>query len=548
MEDLIEVFGSDFLSYVLSRDVAQTSLADLSPEQLGIVGLLRPIADSARSANPFHRSVGLAGIAVRYDDQHSTTFANVCRRHCGGPMPTIEDTADDLRDLLLRMGLDIYPAFLLPQPDEPGIFPPNISGAFAHPLHREICKAILADTKLRDLFPEVAAHLDLSEIETFLSVHSYQLIWESGRSGGVQLALLAGLLMISAYHRCLLERKLEVECFLSQLATMLNDLRKLASGESCDVSIIFSFSNITLPPDTLAEIPWGRLRSPEGFRSNLLPRVSDVGAVLVAKRPLRILHIDRSEPPLEGADSLAVFERFRSQMQKWATETDRISELTRFAFLLASPSEGFYTVRTVSRTHVGPMELSVGTGWASMAVPFAPSPRAGLGPDALKRVIEWSGWVKDHPKALDIAMRRTLTAVTERTDPIDGFIDAVLAWENLFSGYPETNLRVCGAIAWLLESDHYERRNALFRELKNLYAKRSSLVHGASDSLPDAVQSRNRAVRIAVDSIRRLYEYKHLLSLKDSAERGGMIVMGAANSAPTIPPADTANGDAGTDD
>jgi hypothetical protein len=37
-------------------------------------------------------------------------------------------------------------------------------------------------------------------------------------------------------------------------------------------------------------------------------------------------------------------------------------------------------------------------------------------------------------------------------------IDAVLAWENIFSGQPETYLRVCGAIALLLASGDYEQR------------------------------------------------------------------------------------------
>jgi hypothetical protein len=124
-------------------------------------------------------------------------------------------------------------------------------------------------------------------------------------------------------------------------------------------------------------------------------------------------------------------------------------------------------------------------------------------------------------------MRRTLAAVSDRTDLLDGFIDAVMAWENMFSDRPETNLRVCGAIAWLLEPDTYERRSRLFSELKDLYGKRSNLVHGALETVPDPARCRDRAVRIAVECMKRLYADEQLLHVKESGERGGMILLGA---------------------
>jgi Apea-like HEPN len=145
---------------------------------------------------------------------------------------------------------------------------------------------------------------------------------------------------------------------------------------------------------------------------------------------------------------------------------------------------------------------------------------------------------RDHPQRLDIAVRQTLSAVVERADPHDGFIDTVLAWENMFSGTPETNLRVCGAIAWLLEPDSYERRRRLFKELKDLYTSRSKLVHGAIPSVPDVVGCRDRAVRISMEAIKCLYSDAELLQVQDSADRGGMILLGRALPADAAADAD----------
>jgi hypothetical protein len=88
--------------------------------------------------------------------------------------------------------------------------------------------------------------------------------------------------------------------------------------------------------------------------------------------------------------------------------------------------------------------------------------------------------------------------------------------------------RVCGAIAWLLEPDSYERRQQRFDELKDLYAKRSGLVHGAIDTVDNIGARRDRAVRIAIESLKRLYANEDLLHAKDSSVRGGKILMGAA--------------------
>jgi hypothetical protein len=157
----------------------------------------------------------------------------------------------------------------------------------------------------------------------------------------------------------------------------------------------------------------------------------------------------------------------------------------------------------------------------------SPAPITGLGQEPLARVQYWAQKADNHPQNLDIAMRRTLSSVAERIDPLDGFIDAVLAWENLFSGRPETSMRVCGAIAWFLEPQSYDRRAQLYSELTKLYTNRSKLVHGSTATIDDAAAARDRSVQISIECIKRLYDNPSLLNAKDSSTRGQMLLMGS---------------------
>ena len=45
-----------------------------------------------------------------------------------------------------------------------------------------------------------------------------------------------------------------------------------------------------------------------------------------------------------------------------------------------------------------------------------------------------------------IAIRRVLSAINERMNPVDGFVDVIIAWENLFGGNAELSFRI--STAW----------------------------------------------------------------------------------------------------
>jgi hypothetical protein len=133
-----------------------------------------------------------------------------------------------------------------------------------------------------------------------------------------------------------------------------------------------------------------------------------------------------------------------------------------------------------------------------------------------------------HPKSLDVAMRRIVSAATSRTDPTDGFVDTILAWENMFSDTPETIFKICSAIALLIGPDNIEERLTFYKSLQDLYGKRSTILHGAKElGIRDASRFRDTAMEISLNCMRALYDRDDLLNVASSAERGKRIVLGS---------------------
>lgn len=135
-----------------------------------------------------------------------------------------------------------------------------------------------------------------------------------------------------------------------------------------------------------------------------------------------------------------------------------------------------------------------------------------------------------HPANLNTAIRRMVSACNSRYTPADSLLDAVLAWENMFSGTPETVLRVCGAMARLLTSDRYEDQATLYAEVKSIYNARSQIVHGKSkrtltDSLVQA--HADKAIEYAFRCMKELYKHPEVLALRDSDARGLAVLLGA---------------------
>jgi len=530
MNDLKTIFGEALLSYLLAVDVTELEEGLLTTGQAEVISSLRQLVQAAEERDPglVRRILGEA--LIEYNTEKNTTFANAARITSGGQIPQPAVTGEGALGELLILARDAYPALLMPHPKDVSFLdhPPFGVAFFRHPVHSAFCRAVLSDANLKLLFPGEKDTVDSTSMAALAGVQSV-LVFSTGHGGGLQLILLADRLLRAAYYRVLLDGELALDSYLSSVQQVLDAVGNMAAGRESDVPVIFGLSNIGLPVGASIAMAWATLHSASQVDSELLPAaVTSITSALIVMRPMRILHCAAFRPESPD-DSVAAFERCQPAILAWSRETDRLRELAQLAILLASPDDAFLAAQQVSRTILDPFYLTPMKQWRGGQM-LAPTALTSLDEDDIRRSQEWGQRVSGHPRTLDIAMRRMISAITERIDLIDGFIDAVLTWENMFSGAPETTLRVCGAIAWLLEPDDHNKRAALFDELRDLYSKRSGLVHGSIETLADTATCRNRAVRVGLESLKRLYANPSLLHEKTSAVRGSKILMGAVSA------------------
>lgn len=212
------------------------------------------------------------------------------------------------------------------------------------------------------------------------------------------------------------------------------------------------------------------------------------------------------------------FEEFRKQL-------DHDMDMVRFAVLMASEPDSLMAMAVVSRAMFDMTQH--GSSYGGQAVSFLPYGDVHIDAARAEKIEHWAREIQEkHPGNLALGARRLVSAVSMRTDPLDGLIDAIICWENMVGTDMETSFRVCGALACLLEPQNGEERVKRYKELKNLYDIRSKLVHGSKEpSHAQAQEYRSQAVGYALRAMQELYRFPDLLGESQSAVRGTNILL-----------------------
>ncbi len=145
--------------------------------------------------------------------------------------------------------------------------------------------------------------------------------------------------------------------------------------------------------------------------------------------------------------------------------------------------------------------------------------------------ISFSYWLKKIDdsiyKHFQIAFDRLHLILSERRHPIDAIVDGVIAWESLFGGPGETQLKVCGSILKLLDP---EDKQKFYDELKEVYNARNRIVHGGESNLNKLFEKVKNPVKFVCDVSRKclvkiINERKDLMSLKPNERRYRKILL-----------------------
>ncbi|OGT96538.1 MAG: hypothetical protein A2X80_12690 [Geobacteraceae bacterium GWB2_52_12] len=142
-------------------------------------------------------------------------------------------------------------------------------------------------------------------------------------------------------------------------------------------------------------------------------------------------------------------------------------------------------------------------------------------------VKNWFGILRDKPlDKVKTPLQRLKYAIFERRNPEDAIVDAVIAWEGMFSEAFETTFKVTGSLAKYLSGP--EERTAFLSRLKKLYQLRSDLVHGANSKLlqQESVDDlRSEVVSIGLRCLKKLVSDELLLPMSPSERVKHLLIL-----------------------
>jgi hypothetical protein len=531
---LLEVVGPRFLRYALNAD-EESITAHFQGSPLGeprdaalqelvlVLGQLIPDPN----ADPFPRQVQLDALG-NYIPQQETSYVNTLRVRCGGSIVAAESN-DPVISGILPIARDMYPLFLLPPPPEPwnASFLSMARPLFRHPGRALFDDSVMEDSELSRLFPEDREHLG----------RSGQFRSSVGRGGSLQLAMFADLLIRSSWSWLRLDaEEPTLNEFLGAVAASVGRVRDAVMGRSVRVPVRIGLTGVKLPDGAgPVALPWGRLRASRNLDREMVPP-SIVGALSTTTPKGVQVVIDYAgdivvemEIPYLVELGPQDFQSDWPQRLKGFEVVQRRIESIQLGLLLAISNDPQPMVVMAWQRLLDPLSQATSVGWNDTRRTPHLVPYQLVG----EQVTEWAKWITEvdtrRVASVEVAIRRTIRAAVERSDPSDALVDAVIAWENLVgSREGEPTLRVSAALAWLLEEDASLRR-ARQKVIKDLYALRSDVVHGNRPLGPEEAWKASREARgIAVDALRRLFRDKPELLEKcsDSGDRSLTLIVG----------------------
>jgi hypothetical protein len=521
---VVTEFGSPIVSHVCNVTESQietllvTGSSDFSAAQKSVmerlIGQLNDVRIRAtvEGVPPwlFMGTYGASGASLG-------SILNGWRRETGGDLPSPRSD-DPVLSPLGEIAVDAYPLLLLashPGQEQQAFHLARASGlSLANPTGQRFEAAVLADERLQRLFPVEADGSRAREGTYFAS---------TGRGGPVQLFVLANMLVTSAYLLTWLRGERSLGGVLEAIVEVVELVRTAATGGRVKVPAFVGFLNVSLEPSTSLLTPWGQIRAWEPMWEGLIPpelRPSTasedgriMGFVLETKFPYAISaggeEKDFPNPPAS----------WQRDSQRADSELTRSIEQTSLVFPLAIDRRPPVAATRSWTLIIDPLTFGPALNWTFNRTQVMDPYR--IGGDDASALAEWATTLHSvDDSKISIARRRVLSALSDRIDPVDSFVDAVIVWENLFGSGGELGFRISTAMAALLSSEPGERL-ALQRAISNLYGQRSSVVHGhTSLSSREALQRRDDALGYALRALRCLYrDHPGWIGAGDIAQR-----------------------------
>ncbi|MEU4143529.1 hypothetical protein [Streptomyces parvulus] len=361
-------------------------------------------------------------------------------------------------------------------------------------------------------------------------------ITSSGSASTVQLASLGSGIVAAAFRQAATQNvSLQLEDVLAEIPDALYTARSLFMGKSVEALALAGLAGVLLPDDkTELTAPWGRVRTTHDTDNVLLAGQQDLltmaqpdGTNLVS-RGTGDLTIETKVSWVSEFGELPTGEEIspiRPPITSYNLLQRRVLEV-RLAFALSMADSRAPALLPTWAKVEDPISGTSGFSFTEISKMRRRTPTRL----SVEQAQEWERWITILSDLrldnLGHAPQRLLRAMTERDDPVDALVDAVIVWESIFGTHDEITFRVCGSLARLLYGT-VEERLSFVKRAKGIYTMRSKIVHGASDTKPERVnESRDEAVHVAIHALRALVsERPDLLAITTGSRRSDRIML-----------------------
>ncbi|MGW6858877.1 hypothetical protein [Streptomyces xanthophaeus] len=508
---LRNAFGDGFVDWLLAVD----GTAARSPEQVAVARFVQQQFAQVDSRFPqgLPSHLRISHLAL-VNPNSGRLIINELREHAGGSAPILTaPSGDETLAALLGWAAEAFGGLLMGQSG-------SSIGWGSESMNR-LTRAIAAD-------PSLPFTVDSADLDAEYNVTS------AGVGSSIQLATFGPSIVAAAFRQASMDcaGDPQVEDVCAALSISLSIARDVYGGATVQTTALAGLSGVFLPEQKQELVtPWGRVRGARKIDNRSFGSQSDVVSVSDGVELVSLgtgdLTVEMTVPWASKFMQPPSGDEFPKNLPTSSYEKlhSRV-ESVRLAFALAMDDPNAPALLPVWQKIENPIGDSGGFSFSEIARLRHRTPTRL----SVEQAEEWEQWIA----ALDgIALdnlghapQRLLRAVTERHDPIDALIDAVIVWEAIFGTSTEITFRVCGSLARLL-CDTIEDRFVFLKKAKGIYRMRSKIVHGDRSVKIDKIsESRDEAVDVAIKALQALVRKRpDLLTISNSGDRSERIML-----------------------
>lgn len=429
---------------------------------------------------------------------------NVYRKQCNGTF-FLTNSGDKILDFLINIAVREYPNLL-------------VTSSSGSPIHGHSINIGLTDY---NKFIDLVKNDPLNSITNGKENLEYAFIFttDDGLEFHTQVCGACSIIISRAFHNACNKINYSLEGVISEIEYNLTSLRKLADGVEIEYSSFVGIQGISFDGFDFID-----------FDIALLRKIDDISNPSPHTNKLAVQHTGEYGKYLSGnileikhktKISKKTASCSRSMTRQVYQYQDQIVDALKFAIIFSTlEDKGLSTSFSENGFPlVQPGNYSMGDN--------RPRNYINITQDNTKDILKWFKHLSETDlNPIKVPMQRLKYAIFERHQAEDAIVDAIIAWEGIFSEAFETTFKVTGSISKYL-SELKDREVFLIR-LKKLYGLRSDIVHGKNSKLMEKENIealRSEVIKIGLDCLIKLLKDDSLLILSPAERVKKLMIM-----------------------